>query len=94
MVFYHTIVQLFKIKQDRKPVYLSEKISNEFKHKTRLAKGNGIRETENMVHPDSNKTMEQFTSVTKVFCEPEAIQEGTESVCKKKCKHYINFNYE
>ena len=45
MVFYHTIVQLFKIKQDIKPAYLFEKISHEFQHKPRLATGNGIRDT-------------------------------------------------
>ena len=56
MVFYHTMVQLFKIKQDRKPVYLSEKISNEFKHKTRLATGNGIRETEKVKSDERKKS--------------------------------------
>ena len=34
MVFYHTMVQMFKIKQDGKHVYLHEKISKEFQQKT------------------------------------------------------------
>ena len=56
MVFYHTMVQLFKIKQDRKPVYLSEKISNEFQHKTRLATGNEVRETEKVKSDERKKS--------------------------------------
>jgi hypothetical protein len=40
------MVQMFKIKQDGKPVYLHEQISKEFQQKTRLATTNGIKETE------------------------------------------------
>ena len=46
MVFYHTMVQVFKIKQDGKPVYLYNKLSQAFNYRTRLASSNGIRETE------------------------------------------------
>ena len=90
------MVQLFKIEQDRNPVYLIEKISNEFKHKTRLATGNGIRGTEKVKSDERNKLFIPRATKQwniKVFGEPEAIQEGTKSLCKKKCKHYVNFNY-
>ena len=44
MIFYHTVTQLYKIKIYKKPVYLSNKISDEFIIETRLAQGNGIIE--------------------------------------------------
>ena len=55
-MFYHTMVQLYKIKQDRKPVYLSDKISREFQQKTRLATGNGIREAEKIKSDERKKS--------------------------------------
>ena len=56
MVFYHTIVQLFKIKQDRKPVYLYDKISTEFDYKTRLATSNGIKENQKVKSDERKKS--------------------------------------
>ena len=71
MVFYHTMVQLFKIKQDRKPVYLYEKISKEFQRKTRLATGNCVKETENIkseeiLRSQGHQKLEQLTSVFEI----------------------------
>ena len=46
MVFFHTMVQVFKTRLERKPVYLYDKLSKSFSYRTRLASENGIRETE------------------------------------------------
>ena len=43
LVKFHSLVLLFKIKHDKKPTYLSDKISDNFGYKTRLATSNGIR---------------------------------------------------
>ena len=56
MVFYHTMLQMFKIRQDRKPVYLFNKISKEFQHKTRMATGGGIKEEEKIKSDERRKS--------------------------------------
>ena len=45
LVEYHSLVLMFKILQEKKPVYIHEKVSASFARKTRLAKGGTIRET-------------------------------------------------
>ena len=44
MIIFHSLVLVFKTKQDMKPVYLYNKISTRFNVDTRLAATNGIRE--------------------------------------------------
>lgn len=56
MVFYHTVVQLFKIKKFKKPSYLFDKFSSEFPLRTRLAEGNRIRETETIKSDERRKS--------------------------------------
>ena len=43
---FHSLMTVFKIKQDGKPRYLNEKLSKSFNYETRLAKTNAIRKTE------------------------------------------------
>ena len=46
MVFYHTVVQVYKIRQDKKPKYLYDKITRDNHTKgTRFATGLGIQST-------------------------------------------------
>ena len=57
LVVYHSLVLVYKIKSDKKPVYLWDRIGHEFSYNTRLAEGNG------MVGTGSNKkelTYESF----------------------------------
>ena len=56
MVYYHTVLQVFKIKKEKKPEYLFNKISAEFQHRTRLAAGNGIRETDKVKHEERRRS--------------------------------------
>ena len=44
MITYHSLVLIFKAKQDRKPVYLYNQISKSFNFNTRLAVTNGIND--------------------------------------------------
>ena len=44
MITYHSLVLIFKAKQDRKPVYLYNQISTSFNFNTRLAVTNGIND--------------------------------------------------
>ena len=46
LIMFHSLVTVFKIKQDGKPIYLNEKLSKSFNYETRLAKTNAIRKTE------------------------------------------------
>ena len=46
LVLFHTMVLTFKIRKDKKPEYLHEKLSCQFHYNTRLAAGNAIRRTE------------------------------------------------
>ena len=43
LVAYHSLVLVFKIKSDKKPVYLADRLDTNFSYNTRLAEGNGIR---------------------------------------------------
>ena len=45
LVHYHTILQVYKVRKYGRPTYIYSKISEEFNQRTRLAVGNGIRET-------------------------------------------------
>ena len=40
---YHSLLLTFKIKRDKKPLYLNRKISQNFPYNTRLAAGHGIQ---------------------------------------------------
>ena len=42
MIAYHSLVLIFKAKQDRRPVYLYNQVSRSFNMNTRLAETNGI----------------------------------------------------
>ena len=59
MVYYHTVLQVFKIKKEKKPDYLFNKMSTEFQHRTRLATGNGIRELDRLKHEERRKSFIQ-----------------------------------
>ena len=54
------MLQMFKIRQDKKPVYLFDKISKEFQHKTRLATGGGIKEEEKPNSDEKKKSSNFF----------------------------------
>ena len=45
LVEYHSLVLMFKILQDRKPIYIYSQVSTSFAMRTRLAIGGAIRET-------------------------------------------------
>ena len=42
MIAYHSLVLIFKTRQDRRPVYLYKQVSRSFNRNTRLAETNGI----------------------------------------------------
>ena len=46
LILFHSMVLVFKIKQEGKPRYLHEKLSTSFNYETRLAKTNAIRKLE------------------------------------------------
>ena len=43
LIFYHSLLMIFKIKIDKKPVYFHQKLSKHFKYRTRLASTNGVK---------------------------------------------------
>ena len=45
LVIFHSLTLVYKIKSDRKPVYLYDKIGHEFSYRTRIADAHGIRQT-------------------------------------------------
>ena len=46
LVRYHTLLLIYQIKRERKPLYFSHKLNIEFSRETRLAAGGGIRRVE------------------------------------------------
>ena len=46
MIFYYDILMVFKIRQDKKPVYLFEKLTNKYAYQTRFSDANEIRQTQ------------------------------------------------
>ena len=55
LVKYHSLVLLFKIRHEKKPTYFHEKISNDFKYKTRLVANHGIKH-HNMLSTELTKS--------------------------------------
>ena len=45
LVVFHSLVLVYKIKSDKKPVYLYDKLGHEFSYRTRIADAHGIRQT-------------------------------------------------
>ena len=43
LVHYHSLVLVYQVKADRKPIYFSNRFNSEFSRQTRLARGGGIR---------------------------------------------------
>ena len=64
MIAYHSLVLIFKAKQDRKPVYLYNQISTSFHFNTRLAVTNGIN---NQRRINSNLGKQSFLPRTVVM---------------------------
>ena len=42
---FHSLVLVYKVKSDKKPFYLYDRLGHEFSHNTRLMEGNGVRDT-------------------------------------------------
>ena len=63
LILYHSLVQVFKIRQERKPVYLADKLAKNFNYRTRLAASNGIRMTEKL---DSDMRKDSFIPRTSI----------------------------
>ena len=57
LITYHSLVLVYKARQEKKPVYIYEKISTPFSVNTRLANTNGIR---NEVKAKSNIAKQSF----------------------------------
>ena len=55
---YHSLLQVYKIKQDRKPEYFFKKFSKNFPYRTRLSTVNGIKQDNNIL---SDLTKKNFT---------------------------------
>ena len=92
MVFYHTMLQMFKIRQDRKPVYLFDKISKEFQHKTRLATGGGIKEEEK-TNSDERKKSFIPQAISSWNSLPVSLRCLTSvKILKKEMKTYVKNN--
>jgi hypothetical protein len=92
MVFYHTMVQLYKIRQDKKPVYLHDKISKSFQQNTRLAMGNGIKETEKIKSDERKKSF--IPRATKTWNSlPVSLRSFVNiKIFKKELKNYVKKN--
>ena len=43
LIIYHSLLMIFKIKTDKKPVYFHQKISKQFNYKTRFASDNSVK---------------------------------------------------
>ena len=44
LIVFHSLLQVFKVKRDKLPVFLNEKFSQDLNYNTRLVAGNGIRQ--------------------------------------------------
>ena len=47
MIMFHDLILVFKIRKERRPVYLFNKLSNQFNRNTRNAKNNKIKQNQN-----------------------------------------------
>ena len=48
LAVYHNILQVYKVRKDKKPRYFHNKFSTQFTHKTRLLSNEGIKYTQNI----------------------------------------------
>ena len=93
MVHFYSLIMLFKIKLTKNPTYFYDKVSMEFKHKTRLATSEGIREnlligTELAKNSFLNRTVKVWNKL------PVDIRSSSlESHFKKNLKLWVKSNY-
>ena len=64
LAVYHKLISIFKIKENRKPVYLSEKISTDFNYQTRQATGSSLKVNKT---PKSGTAKESFVHSSTVL---------------------------
>ena len=64
LAVYHKLISIFKIKENRKPVYLSEKISTDFNYRTRQATGSSLKINKT---PKSGTAKESFVHSSTVL---------------------------
>ena len=92
LVGYHSLVLMFKILQDRKPVYLHERVSAGYIHKTRQATGGAIRETKTFTEDAGISSF--IPRTTKLWNElPVDIRtEGNLKIFKKMARIWVKNN--
>ena len=93
MVHFYSLVLLFKMKMNKNPAYLFNKVSMEFSYKTRLATSEGIREnllisTELARKSFVNRTIKLWNNLP-----VEIRSSSTEKYFKKNLKPWIKLNF-
>ena len=93
LIQFHSMVLVFKIKQEGKPRYLHEKLSISFNYETRLSKTNAIRKLEK-IGCDYRKqsfiplyrSVEQVNGQIQTSVRVESLQAWAEKLDQKECE--------
>ena len=92
MIIFYDLLLVFKIRKEQKPVYLFNKLSNQFSHNTRNAKNNKIKQSQ---IPKSDIALSSFVNRSIVSWNnlPNDITNLTEiNLFKRKLKNWVRLN--
>ena len=92
MIAYHSLILVYKAKQDKKPTYIYDKISTPFNVNTRLARSNGIKENWRMKSKIGKQSFIARATTEWNRLPPDIRTTSSLKIFKKKLRIYVRQN--
>ena len=92
LIEYHSLVLVFKIRSEQKPVYLSNKLCQTFSYSTRLATENGIRQSNRIKHDVMKHSFVPRSTRSWNLLPSEIRQSRNVNIFKRKLEAWIASN--
>ena len=94
MIVYYDILMVFKIRKDKKPIYLYEKLSDKYAYETRFAANNEIRQVQ-LPQSEISRTAFVNRSITSWNRLPKEVTDNTNEEAFKTClRSWVKNNIE
>ena len=94
MIVYYDILMVFKIRKDKKPIYLYEKLSDKYAYETRFAANNEIRQVQ-LPQSEISRTAFVNRSISSWNRLPKEVTDNTNEEAFKTClRSWVKNNIE
>ena len=93
LVEYHSLVLLYKIVTEGKPVYLAGKLTQDFSYDTRFAAGHGIRQDQKIKHDVMLNSFIPRTTRTWILLPISVRMSANDKIFKQRLKPWIKTRF-